>query len=182
MGTKVSRNNLSLRPRTTRKIHPAIPIRRWKTQARCSSLVPTTPIAAPLIGAGNLRLVGKDHVDPRPACCARIVPPISRGVPAISVPCGFTSCRPSRRPPTHRRRRRRTSPPANCPHLRARPPPTPSPPLLRRSMLRPACPDFIHLTALSLLPLTKCPVLSHSMGCSRFVLTFKTTLATLRLG
>jgi aspartyl-tRNA(Asn)/glutamyl-tRNA(Gln) amidotransferase subunit A len=53
-------------------------------------VVPTTPIAAPLIGEENTRISGKD--EPTRALLLRLNRPANlAGVPAISIPCGFTS-------------------------------------------------------------------------------------------
>jgi aspartyl-tRNA(Asn)/glutamyl-tRNA(Gln) amidotransferase subunit A len=51
--------------------------------------VPTTPIAAPLIGEEKARIAGKDHSTR--ALLLRLNRPANlAGVPAISFPCGFT--------------------------------------------------------------------------------------------
>jgi aspartyl-tRNA(Asn)/glutamyl-tRNA(Gln) amidotransferase subunit A len=53
-------------------------------------VVPTTPIAAPLIGEEKTRIGEKDH--PTRALLLRLNRPANlAGVPAISIPCGFTS-------------------------------------------------------------------------------------------
>ncbi len=53
-------------------------------------VVPTTPIAAPLIGEESTRIGEKDH--PTRALLLRLNRPANlAGVPAISIPCGFTS-------------------------------------------------------------------------------------------
>jgi aspartyl-tRNA(Asn)/glutamyl-tRNA(Gln) amidotransferase subunit A len=52
-------------------------------------IVPTTPIAAPLIGEESARVAGAEH--PTRALLLRLNRPANlAGVPAISVPCGFT--------------------------------------------------------------------------------------------
>ncbi|MGB6898522.1 MAG: amidase family protein, partial [Candidatus Acidiferrum sp.] len=51
--------------------------------------VPTTPITAPQIGQESLRLAGKDH-STRALFLRPNRPANLAGVPAISVPCGFT--------------------------------------------------------------------------------------------
>ncbi len=52
-------------------------------------IVPTTPIAAPLIGEESTRVAEVDH--PTRALLLRLNRPANlAGVPAISVPCGFT--------------------------------------------------------------------------------------------
>jgi aspartyl-tRNA(Asn)/glutamyl-tRNA(Gln) amidotransferase subunit A len=53
-------------------------------------IVPTTPIAAPVIGEESTRICEKDH--PTRALLLRLNRPANlAGVPAISIPCGFTS-------------------------------------------------------------------------------------------
>jgi aspartyl-tRNA(Asn)/glutamyl-tRNA(Gln) amidotransferase subunit A len=53
-------------------------------------MVPTTPIAAPLIGEENTRVLEVDH--PTRALLLRLNRPANlAGVPAISAPCGFTA-------------------------------------------------------------------------------------------
>jgi aspartyl-tRNA(Asn)/glutamyl-tRNA(Gln) amidotransferase subunit A len=53
-------------------------------------VVPTTPIAAPLIGEENTRIGKEDH--PTRALLLRLNRPANLGgIPAISIPCGFTS-------------------------------------------------------------------------------------------
>jgi aspartyl-tRNA(Asn)/glutamyl-tRNA(Gln) amidotransferase subunit A len=53
-------------------------------------VVPTTPLAAPLIGEESTRISEKDH--PTRALLLRLNRPANlAGVPAISIPCGFTS-------------------------------------------------------------------------------------------
>jgi aspartyl-tRNA(Asn)/glutamyl-tRNA(Gln) amidotransferase subunit A len=53
-------------------------------------MVPTTPIAAPLIGEETIRVAQTDH--PARALLLRLNRPANlAGVPAISVPCGFTA-------------------------------------------------------------------------------------------
>ncbi len=53
-------------------------------------VVPTTPIAAPLIGEETTRIREKDH--PTRALLLRLNRPANlAGVPAVSIPCGFTS-------------------------------------------------------------------------------------------
>jgi aspartyl-tRNA(Asn)/glutamyl-tRNA(Gln) amidotransferase subunit A len=53
-------------------------------------IVPTTPLAAPLIGEESTRIGEKDH--PTRALLLRLNRPANlAGVPAISIPCGFTS-------------------------------------------------------------------------------------------
>jgi len=52
-------------------------------------VVPTTPLAAPLIGEESTRISEKDH--PTRALLLRLNRPANlAGVPAISIPCGFT--------------------------------------------------------------------------------------------
>lgn len=53
-------------------------------------VVPTTPIAAPLIAEESTRIGEKDH--PTRALLLRLNRPANlAGIPAISIPCGFTS-------------------------------------------------------------------------------------------
>ena len=53
-------------------------------------MVPTTPIAAPLIGEETIRVAQTDH--PARALLLRLNRPANlAGIPAISIPCGFTS-------------------------------------------------------------------------------------------
>ena len=53
-------------------------------------VVPSTPLAAPLIGEESTRIHDKDH--PTRALLLRLNRPANLGgVPAISIPCGFTS-------------------------------------------------------------------------------------------
>ena len=53
-------------------------------------VVPTTPIAAPLMGEENTRIGKEDH--PTRALLLRLNRPANLGgIPAISIPCGFTS-------------------------------------------------------------------------------------------
>jgi aspartyl-tRNA(Asn)/glutamyl-tRNA(Gln) amidotransferase subunit A len=53
-------------------------------------MVPTTPIAAPLIGEETTRVGSDDHATR--ALLLRLNRPANlAGVPAISVPCGFTA-------------------------------------------------------------------------------------------
>jgi aspartyl-tRNA(Asn)/glutamyl-tRNA(Gln) amidotransferase subunit A len=88
MGTKVSATTylsaLELREKFIQQFHLAL------EDARIDALVvPTTPITAPLIGQETIRLGDKDH--PTRALLLRANRPANlAGVPAISVPCGFT--------------------------------------------------------------------------------------------
>ncbi|MEQ1353573.1 MAG: amidase [Candidatus Acidiferrum sp.] len=65
-------------------------LRRVMESAEIDALiVPTTPIAAPLIGEETTCVTGVDH--PTRALLLRLNRPANlAGVPAISVPCGFT--------------------------------------------------------------------------------------------
>jgi aspartyl-tRNA(Asn)/glutamyl-tRNA(Gln) amidotransferase subunit A len=89
MGTKVSATSylkaLEARDKFIQQFHLAM------TDAGVDALVvPTTPIAAPLIGEESTRIGEKDH--PTRALLLRLNRPANlAGVPAISIPCGFTS-------------------------------------------------------------------------------------------
>jgi aspartyl-tRNA(Asn)/glutamyl-tRNA(Gln) amidotransferase subunit A len=76
---------LELRDKFIQQLHLAI------ADAGVDALVvPTTPIAAPLINEESTHLNGKDH--PTRALLLRNNRPANlAGVPAISVPCGFTA-------------------------------------------------------------------------------------------
>jgi aspartyl-tRNA(Asn)/glutamyl-tRNA(Gln) amidotransferase subunit A len=61
-----------------------------ETQAIDALMVPTTPIAAPLIGEETIRVAQDDH--PARALLLRLNRPANlAGLPAISVPCGLTA-------------------------------------------------------------------------------------------
>jgi aspartyl-tRNA(Asn)/glutamyl-tRNA(Gln) amidotransferase subunit A len=89
MGTKVSATAylkaLEARDKFIQQFHLAM------TDAGVDALVvPTTPIAAPLIGEESTRIGEKDH--PTRALLLRLNRPANlAGVPAISIPCGLTS-------------------------------------------------------------------------------------------
>jgi aspartyl-tRNA(Asn)/glutamyl-tRNA(Gln) amidotransferase subunit A len=89
MGTKVSATTylsaLELREKFIQQFHLAL------EDAKIDALVvPTTPITAPLIGQETIRLGDKDH--PTRALLLRANRPANlAGIPAISVPCGFTA-------------------------------------------------------------------------------------------
>jgi len=89
MGTKVSAtvylSALDLREKFMRQFHLAL-------EEACvdAVAVPTTPITAPLIGQEAVRLSGKEH-STRALMLRANRPANLAGVPAISVPCGFTS-------------------------------------------------------------------------------------------
>jgi len=88
MGTKVSAtaylSALELRETFIQQFHLAL------EDAGVDALaVPTTPIAAPLIGQESLRLAGQDYAT-RALLLLANRPANLAGVPAISVPCGFT--------------------------------------------------------------------------------------------
>jgi aspartyl-tRNA(Asn)/glutamyl-tRNA(Gln) amidotransferase subunit A len=89
MGTKVSATvylqALELREKFIQQLHLAI------ADAGVDALVvPTTPIAAPLINEESTHLNGSDH--PTRALLLRNNRPANlAGVPAISIPCGFTA-------------------------------------------------------------------------------------------
>lgn len=88
MGTKVVATAyleaLELREKFIREFHLAL------TEARLDAIaVPTTPIAAPLIGEEAVKIGAKEL--PTRALLLRANRPANlAGVPAISVPCGFT--------------------------------------------------------------------------------------------
>ena len=89
MGTKISATDylraLDSRDKFTQQFHLAM------TDAEVDALVvPTTPIAAPLIGEESTRIGKTSH--PTRALLLRPNRPANlAGIPAISVPCGFTS-------------------------------------------------------------------------------------------
>ncbi len=88
MGTKVSAitylSALELREKFAQQFHLAL------EQAGVDALaVPTTPIAAPLIGQETIPLGDKDH-SMRALLLRANRPANLAGVPAISIPCGFT--------------------------------------------------------------------------------------------
>jgi aspartyl-tRNA(Asn)/glutamyl-tRNA(Gln) amidotransferase subunit A len=89
MGTKVTATAylqaLEVREKFIQQFHLAI------TAAKMDALiVPTTPIAAPLIGEESTPIAKANH--PTRALLLRLNRPANlAGIPAISVPCGFTS-------------------------------------------------------------------------------------------
>lgn len=88
MGTKVSAtvylSALELREKFIQQFHLAL------EDAGVDALaVPTTPITAPLIGQEAIRLGGQDH-STRGLLLRANRPANLSGVPALSVPCGFT--------------------------------------------------------------------------------------------
>ncbi len=88
MGTKVAAtaylSALELREKFIRQFHQAL-----EDSGINALAVPTTPITAPQIGQESLRLAGKDH-STRALLLRPNRPANLAGVPAISVPCGFT--------------------------------------------------------------------------------------------
>ena len=89
MGTKVSATAylraLEMREKFIQQLHLAL------TDARVDALaVPTTPIVAPVIDQESIRIGEKDH-STRALLLRPNRPANLAGVPAISVPCGFTS-------------------------------------------------------------------------------------------
>ena len=88
MGTKVSATTylsaLELREKFIQQFHLAL-----KDAAVDALVVPTTPITAPLIGQETIRLGDKDH-SMRALLLRANRPANLGGVPAISLPCGFT--------------------------------------------------------------------------------------------
>ena len=88
MGTKVSATTylsaLELREKFIQQYHLAL------EDSRVDALVvPTTPITAPRIGHETIRLGDKDH-STRALLLRANRPANLAGVPAITVPCGFT--------------------------------------------------------------------------------------------
>jgi len=89
MGTKISATDylraLEIRDKFIQQFHLAM------TDAEIDALVvPTTPIAAPLIGEESTPIGKANH--PTRALLLRFNRPANlAGIPAISVPCGFTS-------------------------------------------------------------------------------------------
>jgi aspartyl-tRNA(Asn)/glutamyl-tRNA(Gln) amidotransferase subunit A len=88
MGAKVPAtvylSALQLRSKFIEQFHSAL------GEARIDALaVPTTPIAAPLIGEESLRLANQDYPT-RALLLLANRPANLAGVPAITVPCGFT--------------------------------------------------------------------------------------------
>jgi aspartyl-tRNA(Asn)/glutamyl-tRNA(Gln) amidotransferase subunit A len=89
MGTKVTATAylqaLESREKFIRQFHVAI------ADAGVDALIlPTTPIVAPLIGEESTRIGNENH--PTRALLLRLNRPANlAGIPAISVPCGFTS-------------------------------------------------------------------------------------------
>jgi aspartyl-tRNA(Asn)/glutamyl-tRNA(Gln) amidotransferase subunit A len=88
MGTKVSATDylsaLEVREKFIQQFHLAL------EDARIDALVlPTTPITAPLIGQEVIQLNGQDYAT-RALLLRPNRPANLAGVPAISVPCGFT--------------------------------------------------------------------------------------------
>jgi aspartyl-tRNA(Asn)/glutamyl-tRNA(Gln) amidotransferase subunit A len=88
MGTKVPATTylsaLALRERFIQQFHLAL-----EDEKVDALIVPTTPITAPLISQEVIQLGGQDH--PTRALLLRANRPANlAGVPAISIPCGFT--------------------------------------------------------------------------------------------
>lgn len=89
MGTKVSAtvylSALELREKFIQQFHLAL-----QDAGVDTLVVPTTPITAPLVGQEDIRLGDKDH-STRALLLRANRPANLGGVPAISIPCGFTS-------------------------------------------------------------------------------------------
>jgi aspartyl-tRNA(Asn)/glutamyl-tRNA(Gln) amidotransferase subunit A len=89
MGTKVSATDylqaLATRDKFIKQFHVAI------GDAQVDALVvPTTPIAAPLIGEESTTIAKANHITR--ALLLRLNRPANlAGIPAISIPCGLTS-------------------------------------------------------------------------------------------
>jgi aspartyl-tRNA(Asn)/glutamyl-tRNA(Gln) amidotransferase subunit A len=88
MGTKVAATTylsaLELREKFIQQFHQTLRAAEVDAVA-----VPTTPITAPLINQETIRIADKDH--PTRALLLRANRPANlAGVPAISIPCGFT--------------------------------------------------------------------------------------------
>ena len=88
MGTKITATvyleALELRNRFIQQLHLTL-----ASEAIDALAVPATTIAAPLIGEESTRIGGKDYVT-RALLLRQNRPANLAGVPAISVPCGFT--------------------------------------------------------------------------------------------
>jgi aspartyl-tRNA(Asn)/glutamyl-tRNA(Gln) amidotransferase subunit A len=88
MGTKVSATAyleaLDLRDKFIQQIHLTL-----ADNSLDAIVVPTTPIAAPLIAAEKIHLDGADH-STRALLLRNNRPANLAGVPALSIPCGFT--------------------------------------------------------------------------------------------
>jgi aspartyl-tRNA(Asn)/glutamyl-tRNA(Gln) amidotransferase subunit A len=88
MGTKVSAtvylSALELREKFIQQFHLAL-----ENEKLDALIVPTTPITAPLIGQEVIQLSGKDYAT-RALLLRANRPANLAGVPAISIPCGFT--------------------------------------------------------------------------------------------
>jgi len=88
MGTKVSAtvylSALELREKFIQQFHLAL-----KDAGVDAVAVPSAPIAAPLIGQEAIRLADKDH-STRALLLRATRPANLAGVPAITIPCGFT--------------------------------------------------------------------------------------------
>jgi aspartyl-tRNA(Asn)/glutamyl-tRNA(Gln) amidotransferase subunit A len=89
MGTKVSATTylsaLELREKFIQQFHQTL-----KAAKVDAVVVPTTPITAPLINQESIRIADKDH--PTRALLLRPNRPANlAGVPAMSIPCGFTA-------------------------------------------------------------------------------------------
>jgi aspartyl-tRNA(Asn)/glutamyl-tRNA(Gln) amidotransferase subunit A len=88
MGTKVTAVDY-LRARATRKKFQEQLLGVFSASDLDAFVVPTTPIAAPLIGEGTVRIDGTSYLSR--ALLLRLNRPANlAGVPAISVPCGLT--------------------------------------------------------------------------------------------
>jgi aspartyl-tRNA(Asn)/glutamyl-tRNA(Gln) amidotransferase subunit A len=88
MGTKVSATAyleaLELRDKFIQQLHLTI-----ADNSLDAIVLPTTPITAPLIGSENIRLNGANH-STRALLLRHNRPANLAGVPALSIPCGFT--------------------------------------------------------------------------------------------
>ena len=90
MGTQVTAMNY-LKARVLREKFKAELLEVFTTNELDALVVPTTPIAAPRVGEDSIVVDGSTY--PTRALLLRLNRPANlAGVPAISVPCGYTKC------------------------------------------------------------------------------------------